>query len=40
MIDAQAISNPKLVMKRAQQRLFVAFLQKAWPHVTGGELIS
>jgi hypothetical protein len=27
-------------MKKMQQRSFVAFLQKAWPHVTGGELIS
>ena len=40
MIDAKAIRNPQFLMKKMQQRSFVAFLQKAWPHVTGGELIS
>ena len=40
MIDPQAINNPQLLMKKMQQRFFVAFLLRAWPHVTGGELIS
>lgn len=40
MPEALKPADPHLFLTKAQQRLFVAFLQKAWPHVTGGELIS
>ena len=34
------VDNPRLLMRKAQQRSFVAFLMRAWPEVTAGELIS
>jgi len=40
MADFVFPQNPLLVLKKARQRSFVAFLQKAWPYVTGGELIE
>ncbi|MEO9462355.1 MAG: hypothetical protein ABJ242_06430 [Marinomonas sp.] len=32
--------NPAELLRAAQRRDFTAFLQRAWPHVTGGELIQ
>ncbi|MBV7259009.1 phage terminase large subunit [Erythrobacter crassostreae] len=40
MTEIVAPQKPHLILNRARQRSFVAFLMKAWPEVTGGELIS
>lgn len=40
MCEMAKPNDPHLFLIKSQQRSFVAFLQKAWPHVTGGELID
>lgn len=32
--------NPRLVLKKALRQSFVAFLMKAWPDITGGQLLD
>ena len=37
---AHLVDNPQLLLRKAQQRSFIAFLMRAWPEVTAGELVS